>query len=286
VLLLHELGGNSDQEGWDELALKLQPHYAVLRFDLRGHGESTEVVSGADGFWSVRDNWSLAGADVNKATIKHQNFPRNGLYHPMLVNDIAAARLFLDRCNNAGQCNSSNLVVIGAGEGATLGAIWIASEWHRRPVIQNALGLPIDQDLPAGRNISAAIWLSISRSLGRQRIPIENLLTRRSPEAAEKIPMYFLYDAGDAPGARTSQQLVDALKKGARRNRVDHLTGARSLGQRGLAGRELLLRGSYKTDEFILRYLKKVFDDRGENASLKQPVTRSPFPVPVQRLLQ
>ena len=33
--------------------------------------------------------------------------------------------------NDDGEANSSNIIVIGAGEGATLGALWMASEWRR-----------------------------------------------------------------------------------------------------------------------------------------------------------
>src|SRR5690348_5048282 len=44
VLLLHALGASSDQEGWADLAKKLQKeHFAVLAFDFRGHGESVAV---------------------------------------------------------------------------------------------------------------------------------------------------------------------------------------------------------------------------------------------------
>src|SRR5262245_19076486 len=36
VLLLHRIGGNSQQEGWDALATELQRNgFAVLRFDFR-----------------------------------------------------------------------------------------------------------------------------------------------------------------------------------------------------------------------------------------------------------
>src|SRR5690349_13825787 len=38
VIMLHGVGGNREQEGWDELAEKLRPNYSVLTFDFRGHG--------------------------------------------------------------------------------------------------------------------------------------------------------------------------------------------------------------------------------------------------------
>src|SRR5437870_4168269 len=43
VLMLHQIGGNREQDGWSDLAEKLQPSYSVLIFDFRGHGDSTSV---------------------------------------------------------------------------------------------------------------------------------------------------------------------------------------------------------------------------------------------------
>src|SRR5204862_4095410 len=112
---LHKIGGNREQDGWDDLAKKLQANYAVLTFDFRGHGDSTDVVPGPMGFWRYPDNRSL-GSNPNKKTISWKDFPKG--YYPMLVNDIAAARHFLDVQTNANRCNSSNLILIGAQDGA------------------------------------------------------------------------------------------------------------------------------------------------------------------------
>src|SRR5437879_3525330 len=44
VLLIHKIGGNRNQAGWEDLAVYLQKKdFAVLSFDLRGHGESLTV---------------------------------------------------------------------------------------------------------------------------------------------------------------------------------------------------------------------------------------------------
>src|SRR5437899_238296 len=49
VMILPKIGSNSSQEGWDQLATDLQKAgYAVLLFDYRGHGDSTNVDPG---FW-------------------------------------------------------------------------------------------------------------------------------------------------------------------------------------------------------------------------------------------
>src|SRR5207253_3190355 len=43
----------------------------------------------------------------------------------------AAAKVFLDRKNDSGECDSSHVIVVGAESGGTLGAMWIYSEWQR-----------------------------------------------------------------------------------------------------------------------------------------------------------
>jgi dienelactone hydrolase len=111
ALLLHDIGGNSRQPGWADLARKLQKEgYAVLLFDFRGHGKSTAVQPA---FWKVTANTKIRGASTKKQEIHYKDFPAT--YMPMLVNDIAAARRFLDLKNDAKECNSRNLVVTGRG---------------------------------------------------------------------------------------------------------------------------------------------------------------------------
>src|SRR5260370_37080581 len=54
ALVLHSLGGSSQEEGWVNLTKELQKkHFAVLLFDFRGHGESTSVGTN---FWTMDPN--------------------------------------------------------------------------------------------------------------------------------------------------------------------------------------------------------------------------------------
>jgi pimeloyl-ACP methyl ester carboxylesterase len=43
VLLIHGVG--SDLESWDEIVQVMAPHYTLLRFDLRGHGQSGRITT-------------------------------------------------------------------------------------------------------------------------------------------------------------------------------------------------------------------------------------------------
>src|SRR5262249_23029334 len=125
VILLHKIGGNRQQNGWDSLAQELQKEFAVLSLHFRGHRDSTGI---SPEFWRNPDNQVLKGAG-RAQKISFKDFPP--AYFPMLANDVAAAKRYLDRQNDAAACNSSNVIVIGAEDGAAIGALWIASEWQR-----------------------------------------------------------------------------------------------------------------------------------------------------------
>src|SRR5205823_2790380 len=92
ILMLHRYGGN--RQAWEKLAEELQNKgFAVLTFDFRGHGESTGV--NPEVFWKINANTTLInGAKQNRKAIRFADFKRS--YPPMLVNDIMAAKRYLD----------------------------------------------------------------------------------------------------------------------------------------------------------------------------------------------
>ncbi len=131
VLLVHNFshrGGGGSHGEWDDLAAKLQKEgYSVLSFDFRGFGGSKSV---SPDFWKFRQNQVLRGfrgGAKSAESIDQKDFP--GHYYPVLINDIAAARAFLDRKNDMRDVNTSNLIVIGAGQGATP---WPLCGWRPR----------------------------------------------------------------------------------------------------------------------------------------------------------
>jgi pimeloyl-ACP methyl ester carboxylesterase len=185
VLLLHNFdrkeGGDSHKDGWDHLASALQKKgYPVLSFDFRGFGNSKKVNPAK--FWSpmAPHNANIKAADKNKESIDKSRFPPN--YYPNLVNDIAAAKAFLDHRNDSRDVNTSNLVVIGAGEGATLGALWMASQCRlqkdRRPpglAGIGPLGPPV-LDEPESKDLACAVFLNISPTVATLRMPVKAAL--------------------------------------------------------------------------------------------------------------
>src|SRR5262249_12938559 len=81
VILVHKIGGNDQQEGWESLAQVLQEKgLAVLAFDFRGHGDSKTVKPE---FWalSTSNTRAIKGANPKKQDIEWKEFLPS--YYPM-----------------------------------------------------------------------------------------------------------------------------------------------------------------------------------------------------------
>jgi hypothetical protein len=205
ALLLHNIGSKSQDDDWDRLATELQKvGFAVLSFDFRGHGNSTSVAP--ETFWKdpVNRRGIKGGLSTTqpKDSINFKDFQK--YYHPVLANDVAAAKLFLDRRNDEGQCNSRSLILIGAQEGAAIGALWLASDMYRYQLISK---FPLKWDPnPEGKNVIACVWLSMTGS----QAGVPGWL--RVIGKDKKIPMAFIYGADDPQYANFAQKWAKDLK--------------------------------------------------------------------------
>jgi len=275
VLLLHSFGEHSRKAEYVHLAKTLQKAgYCVMTFDFRGHGDSTRVKPGipnanpmlaVQGFWDYEPNRvGVRGFSPNKprpTEIEYKHFAPT--YHRILVNDIAAAKTQLDQMNDAGECNSGALVLIGAKEGATLGAIWMNSEWHRYKFIKPQPGLPqgaLDLQNPEGQNIACAVWLSISTTLGEkggQKISVATTLD--VPGKQRMVPMVFVYGEGDKKG----EAVAEGCEKYLRVNKKDYqFTGAMKIARAGGAQGSALISKSLDTDKEIVTYLNNALEGK------------------------
>ncbi|HYT90834.1 MAG TPA: hypothetical protein VEL76_19145, partial [Gemmataceae bacterium] len=136
VMFLHAFGEDGARPGWVPLIAELQQAgFAVLRFDFRGHGDSTRVNAA---FWKQSANVSgIRGGKAGKVQIVAKDFASN--YRCVLANDIAAARAFLDERSFMGECDSTNMILIGEKDAATLGALWLNSECYRYRVTSKTI---------------------------------------------------------------------------------------------------------------------------------------------------
>jgi hypothetical protein len=274
--LLHKYGGNRQQKGWDELAQALSKEFSVLSFDFRGHGDSTTVNQA---FW-VGSNNTIKNAARKPNKISYKDFPAN--YLPMLANDVAAAKRYLDQQNDAGACNSSNLVVIGAEEGAAIGALWINTEWQRKRLIKNPIGnwVADPQGKVEGEDIASAIWLSIPQKLNG--MDVGGWLKGPYNKVRDKVPMVFFYGLQDSKAQTAATKLLGELKQASTKDKLTDLTVLRSKNTK-LAGVDLLGKKDFKTEDDILIYLtEKALPKRGIKAWVPRDADRPLLPVPLQ----
>jgi hypothetical protein len=270
VLLLHNFdprkGGGSHQDGWDGLAARLvKEGYAVLSFDFRGFGDSKSV---GPMFWNYPHNKVLKGARAVRppASIDQKDFPAP--YYRFLVNDVAAARSFLDRKNDSREVNSSNLILIGAGEGATLGALWMAAECRRQKdkMSDQPIGLrPLIPQLddPEGKDLAAAIWLSISPSVAG--ISVTTTLKTALTDVIIKgeVPTVFVYGKNDKKADDLTANYLKAITTDKGKTiELKKTTGSKAIPQTELVGSKLLGQ-KLPTVDFIVKHLNQVMEDRG-----------------------
>jgi dienelactone hydrolase len=202
---------------------------AVLTFDFRGHGGSTAVTPD---FWADPTNRRLVRRYHRarpKDRIAFADF-RPG-YLPALVNDVAAARAFLDRRNDAGECNTGQLYVVGFGGGATLGALWVAAEWQRFRCV-GTYGERLDP-APEGRDVAGCVWVDPAPALDKRAVSLGEVV-RQAGRKGEAL-FGLVHAAGDDAGAGLAADLFRRPADGGAGRRV---VAARAVpGDGPLAGR-------------------------------------------------
>jgi hypothetical protein len=281
VLLLHDFdmkaGGSKD--GLDPLALALQEKgYTVFTFDFRGFGNSTKVDPKA--FWMFPHN---KGTYFKAGTVK--NPPSSSLsfssfgpgYYPYLINDVLAARSYLDKRHDSGDVNTQNLIVIGAGHGATMGLMFLDEEWKRvraTPDIRGALFPPMvaPGTKQEGYDIVCGIWLGISPSIpGRGSLPMTGTSGwLHTVGKTNKTPMAFIYGKEDKLAAERTlaylKQIIPSYERGKKPAKPDPdlaYTGEYAVpGGAKLKPQELLDKELGTIDWILKEYLDNLMEKR------------------------
>ncbi len=197
VLMLHDLGSNRSSPGWKRLAEALQSEgHTVLTFDFRGHGDSKKV---SPQFWKYQVNKHLNSYKLNTLAehqprlLKLTDLPSE--YRPWLIEDIAAARTYLDLRHDepSGPVNTFNLVLLGAGQASALGSLWLAAEGVRYNATE--MGNKILVKLPEKLSVLQAVWIGMADPLKLNPFGIHTWL-----EAAHEkpvVPITFIFGEDD-----------------------------------------------------------------------------------------
>ncbi len=222
VILLHEYKKDPNAKLWDDTAKYLAASgFNAFRFAFRGHGDLKSLHSK-----DIAPEEFFAGpySAVNRALVRAANpaaknsldalkdFGISNAYLPMLVQDLAAARTLLDQMNDAGECNTSSVYLLGAGDIVNLGFLFLAAEWHReRERPKNIIGIvpPVTAARPlfggtdpAGIDYAGAVWLGPTTT--ESAFPIATVKLWVNNVSGLKIrnetPMLFLYGGADQRG--------------------------------------------------------------------------------------
>jgi hypothetical protein len=254
VLMLHALDEDSRKKAWITLAEALSEKCAVLTFDFRAHGQSTSIDAQ---FWKFPRNYSSVKGAGKKESIEFKDMDKS--YYPVLVNDIAAAKAFLDNRNDTGACNTSNLIVLGAETGATLGAIWLNAEWHRfaftPPMPLAGIFQGKFAQTSEGKNTIAAVWLSMTSKLGSRTISVPALLDKAGREHA--TPMAFIYSDDDKTGMAIAKACETRFKGKKKDDKYRFTLALPVKGGGNLKGASLLQK-TLLTEENIVGYINEV----------------------------
>jgi hypothetical protein len=252
VLMLHEMGRDRQVEAWRRLAEALQEEgHTVLTFDFRGHGDSKRV---SRDFWGLQVNRNLPVyrrgkvGDEPPRTIEAGDFSPE--YLPWMIHDIAAARMFLDRLHEDknSSVNSSNLMIFGAGRGAALGSLWLASEAIR----YDATGTGKKTKLTGleNRDILRADWLGIETKWKDHKFPVDKWVHWAHHMFSDSmVPMEFMYGEKDATAA-----LLVGEVSGGKNGVPKPIPGARLAGM-------MLLEKDRMAEKLIRAYLVKVLKE-------------------------
>ncbi len=295
VMLLPSFGNNPNQGDWKGLAQMLAKNgFSVLRFDYRGHGAST-VIAKPDVFWANAANAKYLAHLANKKPLPNKidmkDVTTKPNYMPMVVNDIMAARVALDKMNDNSTVNSSSVYLIGSTDSATSGLMFMTAEWFRPQKVGPTdrwpeLGtyrLPSDVD-SCGADIAGAIWLSAER---HPSVSIDSLKLwmRVEPNLREKNHMLFLYGQKDKEktGDTTASFFTDQVlvAKGNKELKVAPLRFTKKLVVADTANIGVNLLGNkLGTEETILEFLQALEKDRKSPIPVTRNWTKPPYVSP------
>lgn len=296
VMLLHKYGQDRSKGDWEALAKKLQEAgYALLSFDFRGHGESKTIDP--EKFWNYPPNekFYTKKIDPKKRTIDIKDFRPS--YVPYLIADLVAARQDIDNRNDNGGCNSSNIVLIGAEEGAAVGMLWLATEYFRESIypvnlgrLPNAPPIPLiiqqglRMDRAAAEDVAGAIWLTYTRNPSKVSVPYYKF-SPLIPKMREQVPMWFAHGAEDTVGAADANYMFGTFLRADKLKDKADFTSKYAIPKTKLRGAAMLGKPEINVEETVEKFLKKMVERRPNEAKKNRNAnSAAAYYIPLQQL--
>lgn len=289
VILLHAVGDpkrtGASRKDFGKLPEMLQKEgYAVVAFDFRGYGDSKDIK--AD-YWKLHPLPRPLPGGRLPTRIEAKDW-RTVTDFAMLGNDLNAVKDWLILKNNAMECNSANICLIGAEQGAMVGLLWATNEYT------DPLRVKGDKfgGKPEGEDISCFIWLSMRPALGNEYNRMKDVAENWMKLLYTRVNTFALHGEKDKASADFWKEALTWIKPEKEKERYDS-TGVKTLPKTEFQGAKLLglteiLGQNQDTETFILAYLKahlpnnKPWRERKDNDRLPTliPINRLGLPAP------
>jgi hypothetical protein len=261
VMMIHRFNSDRTAKGWESLATHLRDklNCSVLTFDLRGHGGSKSVNTN---FWNFEHNKNgIRGGHAAKTKSEILASEFKPTYWPILLNDMAAARYYLDQQNDAQTCNASSIIVIAAQESAGLAIGWTCHEWDRRIVPSGTSLLTVTPTghVP-GEDIACGVWLGPAARGGSVTFKDADWISKNS-KVRESTPMFFLYGKDD-PNASMVASVYAALRKPPDGARTKHNLDKDEKLNTKLPGQDLVGNAALDVNKKVEAYVEEILQKR------------------------
>lgn len=183
-ILLHDWEG--DRTDLLEFAkyLQQQGHAAIVP-DLRGHGESVEVI----GFDKKLDYKKFRRGEIASVQI-----------------DIERCKKYLVQRNNDGELNIDMLVVCAIGKTCPLATQWTINDWYAFPALNS-------DGIKQGQDVKALILVAPRKKM--QTISLSDQVKHPLLTGARgaELPTMIVWSTEDKEAAKDSEYLYERLKK-------------------------------------------------------------------------
>jgi hypothetical protein len=150
AVLMFPAPGNKVTDSWIALAKALsEKNFSVLLMDWRGCGMNAADTAGSrvlaekETFWRELYNQKLLKSSLKTIEDKGLDYKMlrakndgHWYYTDFMLNDLLAARFYLDRQNDNGKCNSGRIWIVTEKDGGPTGLAFIASEFMRNSIYE------------------------------------------------------------------------------------------------------------------------------------------------------
>jgi alpha-beta hydrolase superfamily lysophospholipase len=253
VILCHAVGdakrSGASRKDFGDLPRMLQKEgFAVVAFDFRGYGESKTLARPKDYFAANPPPRPFPGGKLPTTIDAAKDF-RDPLDFAKFGNDLIAIKDYIVTRSNARDCNSNNIVVVGAEQGAMVGLMWAFNEFARPKEIGGRES--------EGQDITAFVWISMRPWIGSSRIDKQ---TEAYLKALHKeVPTLVVYGEKDQTTANFWNNAIGWIKP--KNEKGFEATKAVAL-KSDLQGTKLFGQESLNTEKVVVDYLKANLPNR------------------------